>query len=89
MDELSAVSLLSPTDGSGEGGTGDGGDGASRSVTGGTRNFTVGGNAIDAGVGERLVQEELAETLSAIARSGASVFYQGRIAWAIAYRIMV
>lgn len=28
LDELSAVSLLSPTDGSSEGGTGDGGDGA-------------------------------------------------------------
>ncbi|MEQ9373071.1 MAG: gamma-glutamyltransferase [Coleofasciculus chthonoplastes F3-SA18-01] len=34
-------------------------------------------------VGERLVQEELALSLSAIARSGASVFYQGRIAHAI------
>ena len=34
-------------------------------------------------VGERLVQEELALSLSAIARSGASAFYQGRIASAI------
>ncbi|MEQ8996185.1 MAG: gamma-glutamyltransferase, partial [Coleofasciculus sp. B1-GNL1-01] len=43
--------------------------------------FLDGGEAFQ--VGERLVQEELAETLSAIARSGASVFYQGRIAQAI------
>lgn len=43
--------------------------------------FLDGGEAFQ--VGERLVQEELAETLSAIARSGASAFYQGRIAQAI------